>query len=546
MDNIGNKSLFFAGCALLTLFLVNCIEILFFLDSIPLNIIESLIVGLLFYFAVSAVSKNRCDDISARLSIPWILLFSVFASYKIIYFYMENITKMAFSLAFVLIFIFSFVFLLVFYFLKLITKNDYISLTISLLLALLLCVKIPDISLLHSYVGTTLFLIILFSHIKNKENILSFVKVFAATLLIICFSKGAFNYVCNTKLFVKDYEIKTKNSEEIKITKAPKRNIYLILLDAYGGEKTLESLGANNFDFISKLETMGFTVYPDMNSNYDRTIVSVPTFLNFDYAQNLLYDTPSDNLNNANLFKLAKQAGYKVTYLNSHPVEFFLKTGIIDEFYNSGYALNTDLLYVLLDDTLLNVFADKAAKKVRNKGFQSFLELGENIIRKNQNGKHLVFMHFLMPHDPYLFNENGQPNDSTDYFDVKYYPGFLKYVNRKTLELLDVIFTYERTKKADKPIIVIFGDHSALKIKTGLADENSEDIKLSFNTFLAYYNPDYEAEYYKDVDCLINFSRNFSNEVFGTHLENLPLKRRWLIDYWPQSYKDIEKLGVEL
>ena len=58
-------------------------------------------------------------------------------------------------------------------------------------------------------------------------------------------------------------------------------------------------------------------------------------------------------------------------------------------------------------------------------------------------------------------------------------------------------------------------------------------LKAHFNTFLAYYNPDINKEYYKNTNSLVNFYRKFANEVFGTDFQQLPDKKYYI--YYDQS-----------
>lgn len=505
-----------------------------------IKILQALAIGGVFFLLLNYLRGSQKEN--TKLALPTLLLFTVFSAYKIIFVYTNNFTRIPFIFILDWFLILVALFLVLWLFFGIISKNYSKAAVVSLVIVLFASVDFPVDNWLHSYVcGVFLFALLLIFSDTNK--IVSFIRSFASVLLILCFVNGVWQFT-KTKLLTAAKPLNYQAA--VEISKVPERNIYMILLDAYAGEETLENLGTNNFKFVSQLKDLGFTVYPDMNSNYDRTLVSVPSFLNFNYIENLPFDNPSDGINNAMIFKMAKRAGYKITYFNSHSIEFFLKKGIIDEFYDSTYAANADLNDILMGKTLLGIFAYDKRSKTNVKDFKYFLQLAKNTIRRDDNAKkHFMFMHFLMPHDPYLFAENGKLNPLSGGLDVGFYSGFLKYTNQKTLEIVDEIFAQEKSK-GNKPIIVIFGDHGVIKIKDDKVDKDSDEVRLSFNTFLAYYNPDYVPEYYKKTDCLINFSRNFANEIFGVKMENLPLRQIWFANYWPRSFKNIENFGVEI
>jgi len=72
-------------------------------------------------------------------------------------------------------------------------------------------------------------------------------------------------------------------------------DIYYIIPDAYAREDFLrEEYHYDNSDFIRELEARGFYIAECANSNYDGTITSVASSLNFSYFN--FYDIPGDDL----------------------------------------------------------------------------------------------------------------------------------------------------------------------------------------------------------------------------------------------------------
>ena len=106
-----------------------------------------------------------------------------------------------------------------------------------------------------------------------------------------------------------------------------------------------------------------------------------------------------------------------------------------------------------------------------------------------------VFAHIMMPHSPYLFKANGEPQNTEKVF-LELDPEFnkapyieqLQFVNKKMVEIITELLTESDTP----PIIVIQSDHGA---RMGITDWNTavSDEKLVeriFNNFDAYHLPE--------------------------------------------------------
>lgn len=468
-----------------------------------------------------------------------VILFSAISAYKFIYLYMQNITRV--SPVFALCFIFGAMLLFVgiFFYFKLALKDNSKSIVISLIVMCALSLNITNIVLVPVIaVGFCIIGYVVLRYL-DAEKILAFLKPFGITLLVLSAINGA-------AMLIKDnFNIitPTLKVEKFKDIKIPNRNIYIILLDAHAGKRTIKHFGGDNSDFINKLKQRGFTVFEDMESNYNKTIISIPSFLNAAYIDELSYTTPSDAINNAVLFRLAKNAGYNIHYLNSWPLDVHIQGKIIDDTYSiQDDAFQTVTELFIGRTAWFELFNFNTTNEAKN--IQKTFEYANGVFKKNI-GKHLFFAHFLMPHMPYVYDKNGNvnPYSKTHDFtvndftviDKNTYLEYLKFADDKTLEFVDEIFA----KKGKKPIIVILGDHGArpvdyYQVERKYTKEAKENYKYYFNTFLAYYNPDMNPENYSNVKSLINFSINFQNEVFGTKLNNVEDKHYYLLE--PVNY----------
>lgn len=466
-----------------------------------------------------------------HLDIWTLLLFSLFSAYKIIYFYTLNITKIPFLFATGFILLFAILFLCLFLLFKAIFKNDNKSAILSLIWIFTLNIDVAYIENFYINIGIASFVSILALKFLNCEKFISTIKPFCAALLVFAAINGVYNYFL--------YNMQTKEHKEqyssTKPVKIPDRDIYIFLLDAHAGSRTLKHLRADNSKFFNKLKKSGFFVFEDMESNYNKTIISISSFLNMDYVQNMPYDTASDAVNNAKLLKMAKLSGYKIYYINSWPMDLHIKEGIIDEIYTSDHSVYESIMELFLGKSLLFHLFNK---NDNTKKISDVFKYINSVIKKDK--KKLVFIHLLMPHPPYVFNENGNQNSGADYMDFetngkrilnkKSYINYMKYTDTRVLDFIDEIFSKNR-----RPIILIMGDHGArtvefLQNEEKYENEIKKEYKYYFNTFLAYYNPDMQHELYNNSGSLVNFYINFSNDIFGTKIKNVENKHYYLLE----------------
>ena len=478
-----------------------------------------------------------------NISFYTILIFAVLSVYKFFYLYSNNVSNIRY---YFWIFVFASCFLILLFFalyrvLNIVLKNG----NMALLYTLLITFFMYNTNFVHleelEFAGIFLILISKF----NIDNLITFIKYFSLSLMIILIFNGTSKFVSG-KIFsnnVKEIPL------EYKITKSPQRDIYILLLDMYAGQNTLDFYGYDNSEFFDELRQSGFTVYDNMESNYNKTTLSIATILNLKYAQNIKYDDLCDSINNAELFKIAKNTGYKIYYINSWPMNIRLNDKYIDSGYTIKGDYKTSLLNLFLKDTCFKILIPKNTSK----HIDEALFILNNIIENNDKSKKFVFAHFLMPHDPFLYDENGNDvskigDDYTDNNETKLinkgkYISYLKYANRQTLSIVQKLLS-----KRTQPVIIIWGDHGS-RTKKYIANDKlyrseiSKNSRYAFNTILAYYNPEKNNSCYKKTDCLINFFINFVDDMFGTDIKNVKFQKFYI--YMDTSTDNIHNLKGE-
>ncbi len=498
------------------------------------QIILLCILAGIFIIMVYMNQKEKKEDISTSF---WLLfIFGFLSIYQIFYLYTNNIVNIAVGGSFVILLGLTLYFAL-FSLIKLITKHNSDSILITILIMTILYnIK----SLLSTYPYYSIFevicialLFIIFITLINTKKIIVFLKPFTIALIILCLLNSLFKVIATS-----NFAYNHLNWEhEFKLNKKPDRDIYIILLDMYAGNDTLKHLGFDNSKFLNTLEEKGFLVFDNVDSNYNKTLASVPSVLNFDYLDKLPFNNASEAISESAMFKIAKQLDYNIYYLNSWPLELSISNKLIQHVYNSDFYIGQASLSLFFTNTifepLINIFN-------KTNPIENALNYMDIVIKDNKTHK-LVFAHFLMPHPPYLYDENGISINVQRDINIersKYiqntesYIGFLKYANNKTLNLVNKLLTTNK----EKPIIILFGDHGIRKTYY-IIDEKSHFTELTkdnwflkahFNTFIAYYNPDLDKQNYQNTYSLLNFFRKFANEVFGTDFTSLPDKKYYI------------------
>lgn len=134
-----------------------------------------------------------------------------------------------------------------------------------------------------------------------------------------------------------------------------------------------------------------------------------------------------------------------------------------------------------------------------------------------------VYTHLLMPHSPYLFDSLGHwtgidtlTGKSLDKEKLKaLYTGYLKYCNKRILELTDHIITHSATP----PLIILTGDH-------GYRDKSDNRKDLEYINLQAVLLPTRNYQHFYDQLSSVNLFRVVLNTDFG---QQLPLLKDKLV-----------------
>ncbi len=314
----------------------------------------------------------------------------------------------------------------------------------------------------------------------------------------------------------------------------PSRDVYYLVFDRYANVQTLRELyGFDNEPFQEFLRSEGFFVADDSLANYQKTPHSLASSLNMNYLDEMAQSQGADSsdwtpvlasLNGSNVAAAFQELGYRYEHVGSWwdptrrdvTADRFHDPGGVSEF--SGVLLQTTMWPTL--SPLLGIDATFEQRQYQRALFQ--FRTIERIAR--DPAPTFTFVHFLLPHPPYVFDDDGRflsPSDAEEMGDDRAYLGQLEYTNRRIREL--VLDLLSGSDESD-PIIVIQSDEGPNPVAVD-EDEthydwtraSNRDLGLKLRILNAYYLPGPGELPYPTISPVNSFRLVFSR-YFGADL----------------------------
>lgn len=330
-------------------------------------------------------------------------------------------------------------------------------------------------------------------------------------------------------------------------------DVYYIILDKYAGAITLKELfNYDNSEFLDFLKNRGFQIADESYSNYPNTRNSITSSLNMDYIHNLV-DVPTNYTSkrplnylvaNNEVMKNFKSLDYEIVTLDGGWT-ITKSFSIADRNLCSQEFVNYDVINQIFETSMLNpISVELSYDQVRESRLCVFAELSEIGARSEKPA--FVFTHMILPHEPILFGENGEPInpdslilklDTGEGISAEYIAQ-LKFTNKKVQNAIDKILKSSETE----PIIIIQSDHGYNSgIDWYYAYENDDPVMIAqaMRNFNAYHLPQEGRSAFYDDITPVNTFRLIFNEYFNG---NYPLleNRMYFNTYdWPYSSKDV-------
>lgn len=387
-----------------------------------------------------------------------------------------------------------------------------------------------------------LFLLALFISIRVKRfstDVTTWLNVILTALILF----NAVQILFFESRVSRDEPLQISAQPAVAAENADLPDIYYIILDSYSRQDVLKDvMGYDNSAFIDALRERGFYIPECANSNYDSTVDSIASALNYSYvdsptsedetssislkdnkiranlaAYGYLFVTDKgfsseDDVNNSDIYlNYLKDAGIKDTVMQSQFTRMYFETTLLRvlfEYYYMDPVRNSILPQWL--------FISETSDKVL--GYASFWYNQTNYVFDQlatfpeKPGNYLVYAHINLPHQPFVYDANGNfkytYNPPDDQMTAPYLDQ-ISYANKRVLALVDELIKNSKTP----PIIIIQGDHGAHVITSGL-----EKHKI----LNAYYVPQKMKDDLYPTITPVNTFRLILRDVYGKDIDLLP------------------------
>lgn len=365
-------------------------------------------------------------------------------------------------------------------------------------------------------------------NLNSVKKLATYIVILYSIILIIELYKTVLN-----KRSIGNQSIAFLNNVAFKKTKLNIRpDVFLIIMDEYAGFKSLNDYyGFKNKDFLNKLECLDFFVAKAPQSNYNSTLFSTLSLFNMSYLDTSsigdlksvkAYAKVAKAIQKNVLFDFFKQNNYNVINnsflrINKTKSDPFLILPIEDRLMmdkTMGSVFQNDLFLNIPSNRvqyLLNTFYAKG--DIYN---QKAIGCLKTII-SDSSSPLFVYTHLMMPHSPYLRDEDGNVremwNAHKELLQKKVdqsYVNYLNYCNKVVFEIVDLIINQRANA-----IIVLVSDHG------NRFHYDHKIQKYDFSNFISLYSYNKNYNGFTDTITLVNVFRQLLNNQFGQDLKIL-------------------------
>ncbi len=405
-----------------------------------------------------------------------------------------------------------------------------------------------SIGFLKLLVVYLILLLVCFFIVMKVKNLPNFTILVLNSILAFLILMNLFQIVQYEGIRKKRIHPLAESAAVDQTTAATNKNlpdVYYIILDAYSRQDVMQSkIGYDNSEFINALRERGFYVADCANANYDGTVKSVTSSLNYSYVND--EGKPIDDTGQLLPFDLTnnriradfKKFGYQFVTTRAFSSENDIQNSdiylnVVNDLGMKDTIAQAQFTRMYFETTLLRVaFEFYYMNPLRNDFLPNWLFLTDseddvlgyasywfNQTRyvldsleefPEKEGNYLIYAHVNAPHGPYVFDRNGNfhytynPEDN-----IPYYTDAVIFINKRILEVIDTIIA----KSDVPPIIILQGDHGAHVITTGID---------KYKILNAYYLPgDTAGDLYETITP-VNTFRLILRDYFNQDIQLLP------------------------
>jgi hypothetical protein len=309
----------------------------------------------------------------------------------------------------------------------------------------------------------------------------------------------------------------------------PPRRIFYLVFDRYTGPTTMSShFRFDNRDFIAFLKAEGFFIASQSRSNYLATASSLASTFHMEYLNSL-----GDEIGRESDSWHPLDKGYSYIQIGSwwRPTR---RNDFADQAYYDGVSeFERVYIGVTIVGSMLRTFwranpffyhmnwdAGQCRRVPRT------FEMLEDLAQRSEPT--FVFAHILIPHPPFVFNEDGtckSEAESARQDPRVNYVDQVKYINGKIKEFVALLLA----NPEDPPLIILQSDEGPFPERYAKDEDGfdwrqatPEELRLKTDILNAYYLPNMKTNPLYNSISPINSFRVVFNAYFGTRFALLP------------------------
>jgi len=373
---------------------------------------------------------------------------------------------------------------------------------------------------------------LLYKKAKHLKSLSEYMNIFSIILLIIPVVQIGMFELQRYRLSSGGRNLSSEQWNTSTIPTGQLPDVYYIILDGYSrDDMLLKNYDLNINNFINQLEEIGFYVPRCSQSNYGLTGLSLASSLNMNTVDQILpqailqhnnWVSFSGPIKHSLVRQIFESMGYKtVSFQNGiwwsewTDANFFITNvnGPVDALTNFRQVNDFEALF--MRTTLLSAVEGASTTKLlspiiklvktpeERRAEQVLMALSAMEKVPEIPGSKFVFLHLVSPHEPYVFNPDGE-FVLTQAADPGY-PNQIQYLNKRIVSLVKTIIG----KSSTPPIIILQADHG-------------RDTEVRMANFEAYFFPKVGQTVLYPTETPINTFRLIFNTYFGQNLPLLP------------------------
>jgi glucan phosphoethanolaminetransferase (alkaline phosphatase superfamily) len=274
--------------------------------------------------------------------------------------------------------------------------------------------------------------------------------------------------------------------DALTVSSVDKRpNFYFFIFDEYARQDVLKKYtGYDNTPFLKGLERKGFNISYSSFSSSVYTEVSIANSLYYSNKFKTKLETMA-GIKRPPLLEIFKKAGYKTYALCPN---YKIDEDLVDVVLKSATVLTALSIEKTVVAGSFIAYLQKDLNEALRADRLNQLKQAVAIVEEKTKKSKFLFFHFMGPHEPFIFDENGDPvayENNHDWADTRNYSGQLCFLSKKINELAGIIL-----EKDPHAVVLIQSDHGG---RWFIGMQEKERIGCLNNLYLGGQHVDIEG-----------------------------------------------------